>query len=1042
MPPPLADVRWTAPGRPLAAAVGQAIRDLQAGDPLRLVRVVAPDSATVDGLRRALPLNGGSCGAEIGGTLRLANELAAPELGRRRVAPDVAVLAIVQRLLGDPRTRPAAFATCADHPATHDAVVRSYASLAGAFTLDTDPLTALHTLTTGRDSATAVVELVAAVRERLLRQGLVDSAEIVRIASRRLDDPGVDVATGIDGDGGGIDSGTDGVPPVVLVVTQQFNPAHVAMLQLLLRRAPGWVVVATTSRRDELSVAPHVERIVGRPVAPPTHVPADPHAAGAPERDVVVVSCPDHDEEVREVTRRIVALLEQGVVADRIAVFYPPAGPHRAAIASSLAAAGVAARGQVTPRLAGSVAGQVLRLMLSIVRQGLDRRTLVELARLAPYGRDTVVDDDGVEVVRTFARRADRWNRLAQRHGVVGERDWATFEAALPADDHRDHAAHRALVGFVRLQRHHRDAVRTATTWADVATALEAWFTTHCGTVEWRADTWVGYPTWQREAAEQLEGLFGLLPEIEPFGLPLRTSTLARLVDAFTDTDVITTESKGAGVFVDQIVGATGAVFDHAFVVGGNDHLLPGHVADDLVLTRQHGAEPLGVLTGPANRPLRDERGLLAALDGATTSVTVTWSRWDVRSGGHLYASPLLDTIPARREHVASHASRLRDHDAPWLDADEWFTRHPERTTPRLSRRRRAITARLQPRPGEFDGHVGELGRVHPFARTTPDGAPVEVGITSFEEWVDCGLTYFVTRVLEARTDDTDPSEITDIEPREKGTLIHAVFERLVGEWLEQHPSPTAPWIATDADVEAVMARVAEILDELAAPLLEAHHLGHPEMWRARRAQILRALRRGVEAERTDAVVPIAAEFAFGRRSDGRRPPVVWTSPDGRHRVAFSGSIDRVDRLPDGSARVMDLKSGSREPYRAIDALRPLGPDADKLQLAFYGWAVAELTGEPVTRSAYRFVGRPEPATDVVLELTPDVHDTLHARLHEIADAIDAGRFEPGAVDTWGCPVCSPDGLGTFEVNQRRMEWAGDLDDPDDPDAAAGGGDA
>ena len=54
---------------------------------------------------------------------------------------------------------------------------------------------------------------------------------------------------------------------------------------------------------------------------------------------------------------------------------------------------------------------------------------------------------------------------------------------------------------------------------------------------------------------------------------------------------------------------------------------------------------------------------------------------------------------------------------------------------------------------------------------------------------------------------------------------------------------------------------------------------------------------------------------------------------------------------------------------------------------------------------------------------------------HETADAIGQGRFQPGEVGTWGCDVCAPDGLGTFEVNQRRIEWSGLLDDDelDDP---------
>ena len=332
---------------------------------------------------------------------------------------------------------------------------------------------------------------------------------------------------------------------------------------------------------------------------------------------------------------------------------------------------------------------------------------------------------------------------------------------------------------------------------------------------------------------------------------------------------------------------------------------------------------------------------------------------------------------------------------------------------------------------------MGPLGGAHPFDRLDRAGAPIEVGITSFEEWVGCGLKYFVTRVLEARTDDTDPSEITDIEAREKGTLVHAVFERLIQDWLDEHPHADTPWITTDDDLASVVARAEEVLDELAAPLLAAHHLGHPEMWRARRAQILRAVGRGLAIELRDQVIPVAAEFAFGRRSDGTRPPADWVSPDGTHNVRFNGSIDRLDRLADGSIRVMDLKSGLDTQFRKIEPLAPLGPDRDKLQLAFYGWAVEQLLGEPVTESAYRFVGRPEAADDVRLALTPEVRDELHARLHEIASAIDAGTFAPGEVGTWGCEVCAPDGLGTSETNQRRIDWSGELDDDEvDPQDA------
>jgi RecB family exonuclease len=988
--------------------VGDAVRQLQGDDPLRLVRVVAPDSATVDGLRRALPRCGGSCGAEIGGTLRLAASIAAPQLGARRPAPSVAVLAAVQRVLADPRSRPALFASCADHPSTHDAIVRAIAALDGVFTLDGDHAAMLAGLAGGRASAAAVCAVVARVRQQLLAGGFVDSAEILRTATRVLL-----------GDISAADT-TSAAPvpvplaaPLVVAVTQQFNPAHVAFLNALVRASPHTIVVAASSRVDELSVAEHVSHIVGHQVEVPTHPPTS-----GSRLTPVIVSCPDHDEEVREVTRRIVGLLDHGVVADRIAVFYPPSGPHRASLASSLAAAGIAARGQVSPALKGSIGGQVLRTLLTLTTEGLDRRTLIQLARLAPFGHQ--VADDGS--VRTVARSSDQWNRFARRHGVVAQRDWTSFEQLQFTEDSIDQRRHRSLVGFVNVQRHHLHAVVAAADWAGLATALEAWFASQCGTVEWRLDTWKGVANWQLDAAEQVEGVFAMLAQLDEFGLAHSIRAAARLVTAFLDEDVVSAESKGAGVTVDQLVGASGAVYDHAFVVGANDGLVPGRVVDDLVLTRSMGPEPLGVLTGPSNRPVRDRRGFFAALDGAGSSVTVLHARWDVRAGGAMYPSSLIPADGVVHEHVASHAAQVIDPQQPWLDAGEWFTRHTDRTEPRLNRRRRAVSARRQPHATEFDGRVGPLGELDPLTRSMPDGIRAQSGITSFEEWVQCGAKYFVTRVLGARTDDSDPSDIVDIEARDKGTLVHRVFERLLGEWIDAHPEFDHPWIGGPDDLEQALERAGRILDEEAEPWLANHRLGHPQMWRARRAQIMAALRGGLLIELRDGAVPLATEFGFGARNDA--PPVIWQSPtDPDLQIHFTGSIDRLDRLPDGTIRVMDLKSGASTPYGSIGIDTPFGAGDDKLQLAFYGWAAGQARGEQVQRSAYRFVGRHDHNDDVELQLTPPVQAALHARLDHIASHIRDGDFLPGQVGKYGCDVCSPDGLGSDETNQRLAEW-------------------
>ncbi|MEY4231106.1 MAG: hypothetical protein RLZZ362_1955, partial [Actinomycetota bacterium] len=227
------EVRWARPGAQLARTVSATLRELQGDDPLRLVRVVAADAATVDGLRRSLPLSGGACGIEIGGTLRLARTIAAPVLGARRSASPVAGRAAVQQVLADPATCPAAFASCAAHPATHDALVRSIRSLTGAFTLPR-PEQVLRELAGGRESASALCDVVVSVRQRVIDGGSVDDALVLTTATDR-------VLAGLAGDAGEV--------PLVLVVTQQFPPAHVAVLRALSACAPRAVVI-TASTRD------------------------------------------------------------------------------------------------------------------------------------------------------------------------------------------------------------------------------------------------------------------------------------------------------------------------------------------------------------------------------------------------------------------------------------------------------------------------------------------------------------------------------------------------------------------------------------------------------------------------------------------------------------------------------------------------------------------------------------------------------------------------------------------------------------------------
>ena len=86
---------------------------------------------------------------------------------------------------------------------------------------------------------------------------------------------------------------------------------------------------------------------------------------------------------------------------------------------------------------------------------------------------------------------------------------------------------------------------------------------------------------------------------------------------------------------------------------------------------------------------------------------------------------------------------------------------------------------------------------------------------------------------------------------------------------------------------------------------------GVPLLWRYER-ELMRREFASFFATDDDGAEPLAAELGFGV---GGEEPVVLTLPDGAQ-VGFRGSADRVDRMPDGTIRVTDYKTGARRRLR------------------------------------------------------------------------------------------------------------------------------
>jgi RecB family exonuclease len=316
----------------------------------------------------------------------------------------------------------------------------------------------------------------------------------------------------------------------------------------------------------------------------------------------------------------------------------------------------------------------------------------------------------------------------------------------------------------------------------------------------------------------------------------------------------------------------------------------------------------------------------------------------------------------------------------------------------RLARRVTALRARLDPAPTEFDGMVGPHPELDP-----PDKV---WSITALEKQAGCGLEYFGVAVLGV-SDETDAAMILSIEPAERGILVHAVFERLAGEWLDLAPDQRPAWLQGE-HLAITQQRAIAVLDELAAEIAGQNRLGHESAWGAERVHILRSIKATLDDESAEGSIPVAGEHVFtGVMVSG---------------ATFGGKIDRIDLLPDGGLRVTDFKTG-----KAVPLTNPLD-DGHRLQLPLYARAADrdrailvgdEADGSPPATARYLHV-RDAAAVAKLLELTPDVITEFEGYVRRWLDEIAAGHFSPRPHPPGGrCVMCCVDSLGLEELAER-----------------------
>ncbi len=1035
-------LEWLPYGRPAAEALRETIRAAKAGEPLAPVTVVVPSNHVGVAARRLLASGELGSVSDRGTGLaavsfltvyRLAELLGSPTMaghGRRPVSTPVLAAALRAALAGDPGV----FAPVATHPATEMALVSSYKELRDVSG------EALDRLAGRSPRARDVVRLYRTARARL-RDDWYDEEDLINAA--------VDVL-GADG------SAATALGAVVVYLPQSLSRHGARLLQTVARSVETTVLAATSGDAEADSEVDRSVRRLEIARDPPSAPAAGPLAfVGAGNTRIITTS--DADEEVRAAVRAIVDAARAGVALERIAVLHASPEPYARLVHDQLSVAGIPHNGAAVIPLAARVAGRTLLGLLSLPAGGFRRddvfawlagARLLHRGRLAPVTAwERLSRDAGVVAGR------QHWDELLATYAVEAEDEAQLCEADpdVPewrADRLRDDAARaRSLREFVLGLMDDLDrAAGGASPWRRRASWAQQLLRDLLGGETRRA----AWPTVEQKAAERTERALDRLASLDEVEGSVGLDVFARTLELELESDLGRVGRMGEGVLVGSVRMGVGLDLDLVVILGLAEGSCPAPVRDDSLLP-DHEREAAGhELALRSQAVARQHRELLASLAGAARHVLCVPrgdlrrsteripSRWalDIASalnGERLWSEDLLGVNEPWITHIASYDAGLRRTSFP-ASEQEYRLRTllararpasgppvPEPTgDPVLDGGVAVVVGRRGKRFTRFDGNLAGLAVPSPVDRP--------MSATRLQAWAACPFAYLLGNVLGVEEVE-NPEDRLRMSPLDLGSLVHEVLERFVLEVLDRpaaaQPGPDDPWTAADH------ARMRAIGEEVCAHY-EGHGLtGRPIFWQRDRRRLLADLDTFLHKDSGYRALtgtrPVAAELAFGMR-EGGLGTAGMRLPDGRS-VQFRGKADRLDLAADGTAHVVDYKTGKADSYRGLSEDNP-DEAGRRLQLVVYGLAARLHQGDPAVpvQADYWFTSARGQFRRIGYPVTAAVLDHVSATVGQMVAGIEGGVF-PSAPDesstTPGrfisCAYCDPDALGTMEL-LRRMD--------------------
>jgi CRISPR/Cas system-associated exonuclease Cas4 (RecB family) len=288
---------------------------------------------------------------------------------------------------------------------------------------------------------------------------------------------------------------------------------------------------------------------------------------------------------------------------------------------------------------------------------------------------------------------------------------------------------------------------------------------------------------------------------------------------------------------------------------------------------------------------------------------------------------------------------------------------------------------------------------------------------TALQHYSLCPYRFFLQAVWKLAPRE-EPEAIEELDPLQRGSLVHAVQFSLFGALRDADLLPVTPdrLEAARHELDTVLEKVAaDFADHLSPAIDRVWHDGVESV----RADLREWLRR--QSEDGSGFVPWRFELSFGLPSDRDADPASQRDPVTLDAgLCLRGSIDLVEKAENGHLRVTDHKTGKErfEAGAVIDGGRALQP-------VLYALAIEKLfPGQRVESgrlyyctSAGGFEEREVALDDAARAAAAQVAETVGAALD--------GVFLPAAPDRDACrwcdylPVCGPTRSGGRRASIR-----------------------